>query len=174
MIRKGFIDNEGNVIPISASNWQHDFRSVRGKTEYVQCLIWNQFEGIVDEGWMYESPRGTIPCASFEGLHGVFNLNNILTGNTTQFTIKPAPDKTQYPKEVISRQRFIKTGSPWILDEETFDGGAWNSKKPIPYFSWDDEDGHDRFRADWGHLHDYDRTNKRLEGALNKTEFIKN
>lgn len=173
-IRTGCMDNEGNVIPISPTNWQHDFRSVCGKSEYVQCLIWNQFGGIVDEDWKYESPRSPIPCTSFDGFRGVFNLNNVLTGNTTGFSIKSAPDRIDYLKEVISRQGYCKTGSPWILDEETFDSKSWNSKKAIPYFAWDEEYGKERFRAYWSHLFDDERSNKRLEGAWDRTEFIRN
>jgi hypothetical protein len=173
-IRKGCIDHQGYVTPVSPSNWQHDFRSICGKTEFVQCLIWNQFRGIVDEDWEYNSPRGKIPCISFDGFDGIFNLNNILTGNTTQFTLKSAPDRTQHLKEVLSRQGFIKTGKPWILDEDSFDVKCWNSQKPIPYIAWDEEYGKERFRVYWEHLFDDERTNKRLEGAWDRTEFIKN
>lgn len=173
-IRKSSLDSNGNVISVSKSNWLHDFRSICGQTEFIQNLIWNKFKGVVDEDWEYESPRDPIPCTSFDGYRGEFNINNILTGNTTGFTLKSAPNKTEYLKEILARQGYCKTGRPWILDEKTINLSKWTSKQPIPFF-WDHpEFGRERLRTYWGHLFDDDRIEKRLDSAWDRTEFIKN
>jgi len=173
-IRTGCIDSRGVVAKVTEDNWQHDLRSICGQTEFVQYLIWDRFKGIVDEEWKYQGPRSPIPCRSFDGFEGTFTLNNILTGNTTGFTMKSAPDRKEYLRETIARQGYVKTGQPWILDDDALDFSKWQTGDPIPFFFDHEEFGRERYKCYWGHLFDDERTEKRLEGAWDRTEFIRN
>jgi len=168
------IDENGNVLKISSTDWLHDFRSVCGQTEFVENLIWIKLKGIIDDGWKYTKPRDTIPCTSFDGYRHSVNLNAILCETCNELNSYNAEDKTEYFKEYLARNGYLKTGYPYKLDVENFDIKIWDHKKPIPYFQFDEEWGWERYRIYFGHITDITRINKRLEGVWDRTDFIRN
>jgi hypothetical protein len=152
-IKKNGTDERGNILRVNSNAWSHKFDCICGKREYIENLLWEKYDTIIDEDFTYRGANDNtskkltaqkVSGTSFDGYRYTFSIPALLQGKPEQeLTLYSAEDKTEYLREKLARLGFAETGRPYRLDPEfdALDGVVKGKRIPFWYEHpvWGDE-----------------------------------